>query len=96
MHLVFHLNILNPAIAKVQLNYWSIEEFKKFLNLFEPEKYNYHLLFTCLFFTGMQLGQALALTWNDIDFTTQTVHITKSIYISKGISYLSTLTDCYN
>ncbi|MGG6839429.1 UNVERIFIED_CONTAM: tyrosine-type recombinase/integrase [Streptococcus canis] len=77
-------------IAKAQLNYWSIEEFKEFLNLFEPEEYNYQLLFTCLFFTGMRLGEALALTWNDIEFTTQTIHITKSIYISKGISYLST------
>lgn len=77
-------------IAKAQLNYWSIEEFKNFLNLFEPEQYNYQLLFTCLFFTGMRLGEALALTWNDIDFTTQTIHITKSIYISKGISYIST------
>lgn len=77
-------------IAKAQLNYWSIEEFKEFLNLFEPEEYNYQLLFTCLFFTGIRLGEALALTWNDIDFTTQTIHITKSIYISKGISYLST------
>ncbi|QJD61058.1 tyrosine-type recombinase/integrase [Streptococcus dysgalactiae] len=77
-------------IAKAQPNYWSIEEFKKFLNLFEPEEYNYQLLFTCLFFTGMRLGEALALTWNDIDFTTQTIHITKSIYISKGISYIST------
>lgn len=77
-------------IAKAQLNYWSIEEFKEFLNLFEPEEYNYQLLFTCLFFTRMRLGEALALTWNDIDFTTQTIHITKSIYISKGISYIST------
>ena len=77
-------------IAKAQLNYWSIEEFKEFLNLFEPEEYNYQLLFTCLFFTGMRLGEALALTWNDIDLTTQTIHITKSIYISKGISYIST------
>ncbi len=77
-------------IAKAQLNYWSIEEFKEFLNLFEPEEYNYQLLFTCLFFTGMRLGEALALTWSDIDFTTQTIHITKSIYISKGISYIST------
>ncbi|MCK1241201.1 tyrosine-type recombinase/integrase [Streptococcus uberis] len=77
-------------ITKAQLNYWSIEEFKEFLNLFEPEEYNYQLLFTCLFFTGIRLGEALALTWNDIDFTTQTIHITKSIYISKGISYIST------
>ncbi|MFL4425655.1 tyrosine-type recombinase/integrase [Streptococcus uberis] len=77
-------------IAKAQLNYWSIEEFKEFLKLFETKEYNYQLLFSCLFFTGMRLGEALALTWNDIDFTTQTIHITKSIYISKGISYLST------
>ncbi|MBM6540596.1 tyrosine-type recombinase/integrase [Streptococcus dysgalactiae subsp. equisimilis] len=77
-------------IAKAQLNYWSIEEFKEFLNLFEPGEYNYQLFFTCLFFTGMRLGEALALTWNDIEFTTQTIHITKSIYISKDISYLST------
>lgn len=33
-------------IAKAQLNYWSIEEFKEFLNLFEPGNIiiNYYLL----------------------------------------------------
>lgn len=47
-------------------------------------------MFTVLFFTGLRLGEALALTWQDIDFSSNTIHVTKSIYINKGISHIST------
>lgn len=47
-------------------------------------------MFTVLFFTGLRLGEALALTWQDIDFTSNTIHVTKSTYVNKGISHIST------
>ena len=32
----------------------------------------------------------MALTWKDIDFSCNTIHVTKSIYVNKGISHIST------
>lgn len=77
-------------IEKTKMQFWTVEEFQQFLTLFEPEEYNIKLLFTVLFFTGLRLGEALALTWQDIDFSSNTIHITKSIYVNKGISHIST------
>lgn len=77
-------------IEKTKMQFWTVEEFQRFLTLFEPDEYNIKLLFTVLFFTGLRLGEALALTWQDIDFLSNTIHITKSIYVNKGISHIST------
>ncbi|HEM4584837.1 TPA: site-specific integrase [Streptococcus suis] len=77
-------------IEKTKMQFWTVGEFQQFLTLFEPEEYNIKLLFTVLFFTGLRLGEALALTWQDIDFSSNTIHITKSIYVNKGISHIST------
>lgn len=76
-------------IEKSKMNFWTVKEFKYFLSLFEKDEYNIELLFTVLFFTGLRLGEALALTWQDIDFSSNTIHITKSVYVNKGISHIS-------
>lgn len=87
----------NPAkllkklpVEKTRMQFWTVTEFQHFLTLFEVEEYNIKLLFTVLFFTGLRLGEALALTWKDIDFSYNTIHVTKSIYVNKGISHIST------
>lgn len=77
-------------IEKPKMQFWTIAEFQQFLKLFEADEYNLKLLFTVLFFTGLRLGEALALTWRDIDFTSNTIHVTKSTYVNKGISHIST------
>lgn len=77
-------------VEKTKMQFWTVKEFQQFLTLFEPEEYNIKLLFTVLFFTGLRLGEALALTWKDIDFSSNTIHITKSVYVNKGISHIST------
>lgn len=77
-------------IEKTKMQFWTVKEFQQFLTLFEQEEYNIKLLFTVLFFTGLRLGEALALTWKDIDFSSNTIHITKSVYVNKGISHIST------
>ena len=77
-------------IEKPKIQFWTIAEFQQFLKLFEIDEYNIKLLFTVLFFTGLRLGEALALTWQDVDFTSNTIHVTKSTYVNKGISHIST------
>ncbi|WP_368400707.1 tyrosine-type recombinase/integrase [Streptococcus anginosus] len=77
-------------IERTRMQFWTVKEFQQFLTLFETEEYNIRLLFTVLFFTGLRLGEALALTWQDIDLSNNTIHITKSVYVNKGISHIST------
>lgn len=56
-------------------NIWTIDEFNLFIN--NVDKNIYKQLFVILYFTGMRLGEALALKWNDYD--TNYLHINKSI-----------------
>ena len=56
-------------------NVWNDEEFELFIN--EVKKQNYRMLFILLFYTGMRLGEALALTWKD--FYDESLSINKSV-----------------
>lgn len=56
-------------------NVWSLEEFEKFIS--NIDKLEYKNLFLLLYFTGMRLGEALALTWND--FNKGILSISKSV-----------------
>lgn len=47
-----------------QVNYWTYEEFLKFISCVDD--IIYYSLFTVLYFTGMRIGECLALNWNDI------------------------------
>ncbi len=58
-------------------NIWTLEEFNRFIEVVDNPIY--HALFNFLFFTGVRKGEALALTFNDIDFDNQTVKIYKTI-----------------
>ena len=53
---------------------WGFEEFLRFVNCINDEKYK--MLFIVLFNTGMRLGEALALCWND--FRDKKLSITKT------------------
>lgn len=76
-------------IEKRKMNFWTVKEFKHFLSLFEKDEYNVELLFTVLFFTGLRLGEALALTWRDVEFPISTIHVTKSVYVNNGEEHIS-------
>lgn len=52
--------------SKTNQNIWSIQEFKKFMKVSKRD-IEYHTLFYFLFFTGVRLGEALALTFEDIE-----------------------------
>ena len=47
-----------------KVNFWTIEEFNQFISYVDDNVY--YTLFHTLFFTGMRLGECLALNWTDI------------------------------
>lgn len=73
-------NLRKLPINKKIITFWSIEEFARFRKLITKEEKSYDLFFTVAFFTGMRMGEILALNWNDINLLTNTIHVTKTAY----------------
>ncbi|MFC4651842.1 tyrosine-type recombinase/integrase [Lactococcus nasutitermitis] len=70
-----------------KLKYFNNKELKKFLaylNDFEatPQNIFDKTLYLLLLSTGMRIGEALALSWTDIDFDKQTITISKTLFPS--------------
>ena len=57
--------------------FWTKQEFKQFLATVE-DKPEARMAFLLLYWTGMRIGELLALTYNDIDLEKRTISINKS------------------
>lgn len=60
-----------------EMEIWTIEEFNKFIELLKDMPITY-TGFQILFWTGIRIGELLALTLEDIDFNKKTLRINKS------------------
>lgn len=60
-----------------EMQFWTQSEFAKFIDCL-MDKHQSYAAFMTLYWTGMRLGELLALTVGDIDFEKRTVSITKS------------------
>ena len=63
--------------------YSAGEEFEKVISLIYKEDYYQHFLFISLWFlfiTGMRIGEATAIQWEDIDFDSGVLTINKTLY----------------
>ncbi len=73
------------SMEEEEENFYTREELIEFLSCFEKEKnVKAYTLFRLLAFSGMRKGEALALTWKDIDFKNNAIQINKAI--SRGKS----------
>ena len=62
--------------------FYSTEELKKFFSCLEDYgNLKFNAFFRILAFTGMRKGEALALTWKDINFSSKTIDINKTFSI---------------
>lgn len=66
-----------------KVEFWTLEEFTRFLNEVADKKISW-IAFKILFWTGMRLGEMLALTVKDLDFENNTISITKSLNRMNG------------
>lgn len=66
-------------------NFYTREQLIQFLTCLEQESnYKAYALFRLLAFSGMRKGEALALTWNDLNFTTSELRINKALSRGKN------------
>ena len=60
-----------------KINFWRLEQFNTFMQTL-GDTYPARTMFLLLFWTGIRVGELLALTLNDFDFDAHTLHISKS------------------
>lgn len=80
----------NVRGQKPLVDFWTLEEFEKVISkLYKGDYYEHYLFISLLFLfmSGMRLGEASALLWSDIDFTTGLCSITKTLYYHNQSDY---------
>ena len=60
-----------------EMDFWTGEEFRRFIDSVMNKRLSY-MAFMTLYWTGMRLGELLALTPKDVDLEKRTISITKS------------------
>ncbi len=73
-----------------EMNIWSIEEFKKFISSEKLINPIARTDFQTLFWTGLRIGELLALTREDIDLEKKTLRVNKSYQRIKGRDIITT------
>lgn len=81
----------DPSAPIKEMDFYTLDEFKRFISAVDDIRYR--ALFTTLFYMGLRIGEANALTWKDVDFEANEIRITKTVHTrqqdSKG-NYLIT------
>lgn len=73
-----------PHREKKAVEYLNKDEAQQFRKALEAEPLNKRAYFTLLLLTGMRRGEAVALTWSDIDEEKKTVSISKNVVVDKN------------
>lgn len=68
--------------GRAPVQFWTVAEFSQFLSAC-PDPIN-RTMFSLLFWTGMRVGELLALTYEDFDLDARTVRISKTYHRIKG------------
>lgn len=63
---------------KKDINIITIEDYHYINNLIKNDDYNFYILFNLLYFSGLRIGEATALTIKDIDFNKNTITVNRT------------------
>ena len=74
-----------------EMDYYTPEQFKKFDSLFNEDEYPFQLLYRVLMFTGLRVGEALALTWEHINLDEMYIDVKYSAYYRNGQVHIGTV-----
>ncbi|MGT2949626.1 site-specific integrase [Streptococcus devriesei] len=74
-----------------EMNYYTPEQFKQFDSLFKKTEYQYQLFYRILMYTGIRIGEALALTWKQVNLDEKYIDIKYSAYYRNGQVHIGTV-----
>lgn len=66
-----------------EMQFWTLEEYKRFSEVMKDKPISYYA-FQVLFWTGIRVGELIALTREDFDLEKQKLTINKTVHQSKG------------
>ena len=72
-----------------EMNYWTVEEYSKFSDEMMDKPLSYYA-FQMLYWTGIRVGELLALTAGDFDFKNNMLTINKSYQRLHGEDVITT------
>lgn len=72
-----------------EMSIWTVEEFNRFAGAVK-EKFIHYIGYKILFWTGIRVGELLALTIEDFDLDKQTLRINKNYQVLKGVEMITT------
>ena len=72
-----------PTVQEKLIEAFEIEEQNNVVDYCMSSKKPNHFGIVLCFYTGLRIGELLALTWNDIDFDRKTMSINKSVFYTK-------------
>lgn len=72
-----------------ELNFWTKNEYDVFIQSFAEKEEMYRMIYQMLFWLGCRIGELLALCYGDINFTENTVSITKTYYRRNKTDYVT-------
>ena len=79
---------MGKANAK-ELNFWTKEEYDRFIQSFDEKEEMYRLMYQMLFWLGCRVGELLAICYGDISFEEKMVSITKTYYRRNKTDYIT-------
>ncbi|AEN91942.1 Lambda integrase-like protein(Phage) [Priestia megaterium WSH-002] len=78
-------DLINEDTHENERNYWKKDEVKRFLSITKEQlSLRDHTLFHLLIYTGARKGELLALKWDDINFETGSIRLTKTLFHNEG------------
>ncbi|MDH4227032.1 MAG: site-specific integrase [Deltaproteobacteria bacterium] len=76
-------HVEKPRVEHKEMDFLSPEEIRLFLQHVRPE---YYAFFLMAVLTGLRRGELLGLTWGDIEFATNTIHVRRALYKDQFIT----------
>ncbi|MGL5050614.1 MAG: tyrosine-type recombinase/integrase [Fusobacteriaceae bacterium] len=74
--------------TKVEISIWTIDEFKK-VSAAAEKRIDIFTMLNILFFTGVRIGELLALQYSDIDFYKKCIKINKTLTRTAGVDVVT-------
>lgn len=80
----------NVKKQKTKIRFWTKEEFEQVISVINRDDYYQHFSYVSiwlLFMTGLRIGEATALYWNNLDFDTGVLTVNKSLIYKSQKDY---------
>jgi integrase len=73
-----------PRLENKEMHFLTPAEVGRFLEVAQKAPFPYYYLFRMMLYTGLRRGEALGLTWSNVDLELCTLSVTQALYRVKG------------